>query len=99
MAIRYNDGVNDTKIPVNTIEPGDISKADVEAGKVSLVRFADGTVRGPFAGPLLESALRIGGWKVDAAGKPETKPTKPPTIRPTVNGHVAPREKPIHFLP
>jgi hypothetical protein len=96
MATRFNDGLNDTRIPVNTVEPGDFSKADVEAGKVSLVRFGDGTVRGPFAGPLLESALRIGGWKVDAAGKPETKPT---TIRPTVNGHVAPRETPIHFLP
>jgi hypothetical protein len=41
----------------------------------SLVRFPDGSVRGPFTGQLLESALRNGGgWKVNAEGKPEEKP-------------------------
>jgi len=64
MGLRFNDGLNDTKIAVPTVEAGEFSADDLKQGRVGRVRYANGSEK-VFAGALLLSALRNGGTLVD----------------------------------
>lgn len=64
MGIRVNDGPQNTKIPVATVEVGEFSEADVAFGRIGRVRTRDGREK-VFAGNLLLAAIKNGGELID----------------------------------
>lgn len=59
MGMRYNDGINGTKIEVPTVEPGELSAYDANHGHVGRVR-KNGQDK-VYAGELLLTAVTNGG--------------------------------------
>jgi len=63
MSVKYNDGPNDTKIPVYYLKPGELPNQTI--GKVvpreARVRMPNGRIIGPIGGECLRSALNNGG--------------------------------------
>jgi hypothetical protein len=68
MGIRIANGGHGIDVPVATVEVGEVGKADLDAGKVKLVKMPGQAKPMYFAGALLETALKNGGKIVEHVG-------------------------------
>lgn len=85
---RTSNEIREQEKGPNFLDCGTLAAADVKKGEAGYVVMPGTTKPLALGGAAFKNALRNGGKLVDG-----------PALSPTVNGNVAPREKPIHFLP